>query len=72
MNTHSLEEEKETLKKTSSFTILEYIKNSIDILVDIKIEEKLNKSKNNEEEYDYESMLKKLEADIRSHIKVKK
>lgn len=57
-------------------TILDYIKNSIDIIVELKAEEKLEeykkKSSMEEEENqnEYESLLRKLESDIRQHIRV--
>ncbi len=57
--------------------LLEYIKNSIDILIDLKSEEKLEafKKQNNlddEEENQnlYEGLLRKLESDVRQHIRV--
>ena len=56
--------------------MIEYVKESIDIYVNFKIEEaKVSFDKNinlqNTEEEIYEKMIKKLEADIRNHIKVK-
>ena len=74
-----LNEEKEKLRKTSPLTIIDYIRNSIDILIDLKVEEKLeaikklNLSDEEEEEEkqnEYEVLLRKLESDIRTHIKV--
>jgi ABC-type lipopolysaccharide export system ATPase subunit len=73
-----LNEEKEKLRKTSPLTIIDYIRNSIDILIDLKVEEKLeaikklNLSDEEEEEKqnEYEVLLRKLESDIRIHIKV--
>ena len=57
------------------FVILEYIKNSIDILINLKVEERLESEKNveinNTTENEYEVLLRKLESDIRIHIKVK-
>ena len=63
--------------------LLDYIKSSIEILVNIKVEEKmeLNKLKfssennilsTNEEENtnEYEKLLRQLESEIRNHIKV--
>lgn len=58
------------------FVILEYIKNSIDILINLKVEERLEE-KNVEnlsledKQNEYEVLLRKLESDIRTHIKVK-
>ena len=74
----------------SPFVILEYIKNSIDILISLKVEERLESEKNananaNENAYEknnnnyafsndyqneYEVLLRKLESDIRTHIKI--
>jgi hypothetical protein len=68
----------------SPFVILEYIKNSIDILINLKVEERLESEKNindnnfiansnlTHEEYqnEYEVLLRKLESDIRTHIKI--
>jgi hypothetical protein len=69
-------EEKEKLRKTNPTTIIDYIKNSIDILIDLKVEEKLeaikklNSSDEAEKQNEYETLLRKLESDIRLHIKV--
>ena len=73
--------EKENLKKLNPTLILEYIKSSIEILINInvhkKIEEfKLKSSRANITEYTeddvniYEKSLRQLEAEIRNHIKV--
>ena len=68
--------ELERLKEINVFNVIEYVKESIDIYVNFKIEEaKVSFDKNinlqNTEEEIYEKMIKKLEADIRNHIKVK-
>ena len=72
-----LNEEKEKLRKTSPLTIIDYIRNSIDILIDLKVEEKLEAIKKlnlsdeeEEKQNEYEVLLRKLESDIRTHIKV--
>ncbi len=58
-------------------TVLEYIKNSIDILIDLKVQEKTeflkktNLEDEEEKQNEYESLLRKLEGDIRTHIRVK-
>jgi hypothetical protein len=73
-----LNEEREKLRKTNLLTIIEYIKDSIDILIDLKVEEKLETKKINnlnsageeERQNEYETLLRKLESDIRLHIKV--
>jgi hypothetical protein len=76
----------------SPIVIIEYIKNSIDILINLKVEEKLeseknananvnskaNENTNNNNYYnskednqnEYEVLLRKLESDIRIHIKI--
>lgn len=75
-NNEMLIEEREKLRKTNSLTIIDYIKNSIDILIDLKVEEKLeaikklNLSGEEEKQNEYETLLRKLESDIRLHIKV--
>ena len=53
--------------------IIEYIKSTLDIIVSIKVEEKINEYKNflNEDKNaatDYETLLQKLEESIRQHI----
>lgn len=69
------------MRKTSPFTLIEYIKTSVEILIDLKVQEKiqekiikrennLNQEFNDEEVNEYEKLLRKLEADIRSYIKV--
>jgi hypothetical protein len=42
-----LDGEREYLKKLSPFVIIEYIKNSIEILINLKVEERLESEKNN-------------------------
>jgi len=71
-----LQQERENLMKTDPLIIIEYIKNSIDILINLKVEEKLEIEKNaglndqSDKQNDYETLLRKLESDIRGHIKV--
>lgn len=52
--------------------LIEYIKNSIDIIVSIKLDEELQKYKFNNNSPDavseYEKLLQNLEQDIRGHI----
>ena len=54
--------------------LIEYIKNSIDILVSIKLGEELEKYKFISDRVnspcDYELLLQKLEQDIRKHISI--
>lgn len=62
----------------NSFIIIEYIKTSIDILVDIKVKNQIetffNNYHNKLEEFNsseaYEDLLRKSESDIRNHIKI--
>ena len=59
------------LKEISLLDIVEYVKNSIDVLVSLKVEETIDeyKSKKNENAAsDYETLLQKEEAAIRQHI----
>jgi ribosome-binding ATPase YchF (GTP1/OBG family) len=57
--------------------VLDYIKNTIEILVESKVEERLESLKKNpteeneEKSNEYESLLRKLESDIRQHIRVR-
>ena len=75
--------EKEKLMKWSSLILLDYIKSSIEILVNIKVQEQMDLKKvrstsdnnllsTNEEESskEYEKLLWQLESEIRNHIKV--
>lgn len=58
--------------------MIEYIKTSIDILVDLKVSEKAQEleteyyrnSPNNVNNHEYEKLLWKLESDVRNFIKV--
>ena len=81
-----IETEKDVLKVLSSKDIINYIRNTIETLIDIKVHEKyeeilLNEESkqyyhNNEDKNDenglmlYEDMLRKAEKDIRKHIRV--
>jgi hypothetical protein len=66
------------LLKLNPFTVLEYIKTSIDILVELKVNEKAQEleseyyqsANSNTSIHEYEKLLWKLEADIRTFIKV--
>ena len=73
----------EKLMKSSSLILLDYIKSSIEILVNIKVQEQMDLKKvrstsdnnllsTNEEESskEYEKLLWQLESEIRNHIKV--
>ena len=83
-----IDNERDNLKCLSISDIINYIQNSIDVLVELrateKYEQKLEKDeqkenyKNKEDQKDpnglklYEGMLIKAESDIRNHIKVSK
>ena len=59
------------LKDISLLDIVDYVKNSIDVIVSLKVEETVDeyKSKKNENAAtDYETLLQKEEAAIRQHI----
>ena len=72
-----MNEERENLRKTNPLTLMDYIRSSIDILIDLKVDEKLEALKGSDEEdseekqNEYETLLRKLENDIRQHIRVK-
>ncbi len=61
----------------NSFIIIEYIKTSIDILVDMKVKKQIetffsnyNMKNENSNVEAYEELLRKSESDIRNHIKI--
>ena len=74
----SIEEEKGKLENLNLNTIVEYIKASIDVIVQIKVEEQLirEREERNEEsdnEYaakKYETLLQKEEKEIRNYIRI--
>lgn len=61
-----------TFTHLDPITIINYIKESIDILIEIGINERVDDyyNKKKEEQQEYESILIKYENDIRGHIKV--
>jgi len=71
--------ELERMSDINIFKLIDYIKGTIDIYINYKLDEARNSTnhikdkqilfENNEEEV-YEKMIKKLEADVRNHIKV--
>ena len=66
-------EEKEELKNLSLLDIVNYIKNSIDVMVKFKVEDLIDNYKSNLNENEniatnYETLLQKEEATIRKHI----
>ena len=81
-NEDKLEEERENLEETDPLIIIEYIKTSIEILLNIKEEEQqaqllhqktaVDESMKSEKEppQDYEQIIQKLEAETRMHIRV--
>ena len=80
--------ERQSLKNLRSTEIINYIRNSIDVLVDLKATEKYEQKIQNDESKDkyinyedpkdanglklYEGMLIKIEGDLRNHIRVTK
>lgn len=74
-NSMEKEEEIDKLRRTNPLTIIGYIRNSLDILIEMKVEEKIEANRrintlDEEEQKKYEDLLRKLEGDIRMHIKV--
>ena len=61
---------KQMLSKLTILDLIEYIKSSIDIIIDMKIKEDKEeiKLKNNNYDEDYESLLRREEVWIRKHI----
>ncbi len=85
----SFDKERESLKKKNPKSLIEYIKSSIEILINLKVEEKINALKENREKSsqsnnkfqssnseddddvnEYEKLLRQLESEIRTHIRV--
>ena len=72
---------KDKLNKLSCEKLLNYITSSLEVIVDIKVEEKCNKyiqeqeeknaNYNNNEAFLLEQLLTKAEREIREHIKVR-
>ena len=61
---------KQMISKLTILDLIEYLKSSIDIIIDMEIKEKKKeiKIKNNNYDEDYESLLRREEAWIRKHI----
>ena len=61
---------KQMISKLTILDLIEYLKSSIDIIIDMEIKEKNKeiKIKNNNYDEDYESLLRREEAWIRKHI----
>lgn len=77
------EKEKEKIRNKDSFEIIDYIRQSVEILIDLKVKEKIDWRNNNPEEFkqmnlpltdseldEYEKLLRKYEGDLRNHIRV--
>ena len=76
-----LDQEKSSLQTVSSLSLINYIKVNLNILIKLKVTDKLSKLKSNPVEFislydtelptnDYEKLLRRYEADIRNYIKV--
>ena len=75
-----LEEEKSSLLSISPITLINYIKIHLNLLIDIKVDEKISRIKTNPMDYissngsdlpsnEYEKLLRRYEGDIRNYIK---
>lgn len=80
MTDDDINNERERLAKFSCEDLISYIYNSIDVLVDIKAQEKYEEKLKEKEENEmtenegmnvYESLLIKAEKDVRNHIRVR-
>ena len=81
-NKHKLEEEKKALKNTNSLLLIDYIRTSVEILINMRKDEDalinikddsiLSESIKSFKEIPkaYEDQLQKLEEEVRSHIRV--
>ena len=76
-----LEKEKKSLISISPKVLIEYIKTNLNLLIDLKVNEKLSKIEKNPIEYisyygselpanDYEKLLSRYEGDIRNYIRM--
>ena len=76
-----LEQEKISLQSVSPLSLLDYIKIHLNLLINLKVSDKLSKLKSNPMEFfslygsdlpanDYEKLLRRYEADIRNYIKI--
>ena len=76
-----LEQEKSSLQSLSSQSLIDYIKVHLNLLINLKVSDKLSRLKNNPMEFislygselpanDYEKLLRRYEADIRNYIKI--
>ena len=62
----------DTLSQIDSLTLINYIKESIDVLIEVSISDQVDDyiAQKENEQQDYESILIKYENDIRGHIRV--
>jgi hypothetical protein len=67
----SVLEERETLRSKDVMTIVNYLKYSIEQFVDFKASEGRKTTSSESDANNYEDLLRKLEGDIRSHIRVR-
>ena len=76
-----LEQEKKSLSSISSLLLIDYIKIHLNLLIDIKVNEKISQIKDNPINFihlygsdipanDYEKLLRRYEGDIRNYIKL--
>lgn len=63
--------EKENLKGKDTMTIVNYLKYSIEQFLDEKLSEGRKTTTSEHDATSYEELLRKLEGDIRSHIRVR-
>ena len=73
-----MEKDKRNLEKLTILDIIQYIRTSLYIIIQIKLEEEIEKFNNNKNKtkdffddiiaQDYETLLRKEEAEIRQHI----
>jgi len=71
--THSIETKEPILLKVNPLILLQYIKDTIKILINVKVKEKLEKMKKGRillKSNSIENLTQNLEAEIRSHIRV--
>ena len=76
-----LEQEKSSLQSVSSLSLIDYIKVHLNLLINLKVSDRLSKLKTNPIDFislygselpanDYEKLLRRYEADIRNYIKL--
>ena len=80
-NEEKYEEEKKSLKAADPFAIIDYIRSSVEVLMNLKVEEdqksptgessaQKSEVQNPDSLNGYEAMLQKLEEEIRNHVRV--